>query len=128
MGINLGDSMAITSITADLLVVTPDQLRKITLHLSKKTQSSAVDWELGFGLQERAKTTDPFNDIVQLTVAISKQNNKKAQATADNGLDKAQTSAAFAAGDAAKLLSEGQLSQNAAELSAKRVISSRQSD
>jgi hypothetical protein len=117
--------MAITSITADLLVVTPDQLRKINLRLTKKTQSETVDWELVFGLQEREKTTDPFNDLVKLTVAISKQNNKKAQATADSGLDKAQTSAAFAAGDAAKLFNEGQLSQSAAELSAKRVISSR---
>jgi hypothetical protein len=118
--------MAITSVTADLLVVTPDQLRKITLRLSKKTQSNTVDWELKFGLQERANTTDPFNDIVQLTVAISKQNNKKAQATMDKGLDRAQTSAAFAAGDAAKRFSEGNTSKSVAELGAKRVISSRQ--
>ncbi len=118
--------MAINSITADLLVVTPDQLRKITLHLTKKVQGNTVDWALGFGLQERAKTTDPFNDLVQLTVAISKQNNKLAQATADTGLDKAQTSAALAAGDAAKQFSAGALSQKAAELSAKRVISARQ--
>lgn len=120
--------MPTTSVTADLLVVTPDQLRKITLHLSKKTQSETVDWELGFGLQERARTTDPFNEVVQLTVTLGKQNNKKAQATVDKGLDKAQTSAAFAAGDAAKLFSEGKLSQSAAQLSAKRVISSRQSN
>jgi len=119
--------MSVTSLTFDLLVVTPDQLRKIQVRLTKKTQSSTVDWELKFGLQERTITSDPFHDIVQLTVAISKQNNKKAQTTADNGLDRAQTSATFAAADAAKLFNEGKLSKNATELSVKRVISSRQS-
>jgi len=119
--------MSVTAVTFDLLVVTPDQMRKINLRLTKRTQSSSVDWELKFGLQERTITSDPFHDIVQLTVAISKQNNRKAQTTADNGLDRAQTSATFAAGDAAKLFKEGKLSKNATDLSVKRVISSRQS-
>lgn len=117
--------MPVDLITVDLLIVTPDQLRKINLLLTKKTQGNNVNWTLEFGLQERAKTTDPFVQLVKLKVDISKSNNRKAEATANKGLDDAQTSATFVAGDAVKAFNEGNLSQTAAELASKRVISSR---
>ena len=118
--------MAGTSFSVDLLVVTPDQLRKITFKLSKafKTDGS-VDWTLEFGLQERAKTTESFQDLVKLTVKINPALHQKAEATAKKGLDEAQTSAAFAAADSAKLLSEGEISNATANADARRVIAVR---
>ena len=115
-----------TSFSVDLLVVTPDQLRKITFKLSKafKTDGS-VDWTLEFGLEERAKTTDAFADLVKLTVKINPALHQKADATAKKGLDDAQTSAAFAAADSAKLFSEGEISKASANADAKRVIAVR---
>ena len=118
--------MAGTSFSVDLLVVTPDQLRKINFKLSKafKTDGS-VDWTLEFGLQERKKTTESFQDLVKLTVKINPALHQKAEATAKKGLDEAQTSAAFAAADSAKLLSEGEISKATANADARRVIAVR---
>jgi hypothetical protein len=115
-----------TSFSVDLLVVTPDQLRKINFKLSKSFKADdSVDWTLEFGLQERAKTTESFQDIVKLTVKINPALHKKAEATAKKGLDEAQTSAAFAAADSAKLLSEGEISKATANADARRVIAVR---
>ena len=118
--------MACTSFSVDLLVVTPDQLRKIDLTLAKNcNDDGSVVFTLTFGLQERTKTTDPFADVVKLDVTIKPALHDKAEATANNGLDQAQTSAALTAGDSAKLFKQGQISQKSAQASAAKVIASR---
>jgi hypothetical protein len=118
--------MGCTSFSVDLLVVTPDQLRKIDLHLEKDCKDDGrVVWTLTFGLQERKKTTDPFADLVKLSVVIKPALHDKAEATSKKGLDDPQTSAAFAAGDSAKLFKQGKISKKSAQASASKVISSR---
>ena len=112
-----------TSFSVDLLIVTPNQLRKINFKLSKDSKSDgSEEWTLEFGLNERKKTTDQFADVVKLTVKIKPAHNDKAAATAKNGLDDAQTSAAIAAGDSAKLFSDGKISKATAQADARRVI------
>lgn len=116
-----------TAFSVDLLIVTPDQLRKIDFKLSKGFKNDgSVDWNLEFGLQERSKTTEAFHDLVKLKVSIQPALHPKANATAKKGLDDAQTSAAFAAADSAKLLSEGEISKASANAAAKRVIAVRE--
>lgn len=111
--------------SVDLLIVTPDQKRKIDFKLSKTMKAGRVNWDLEFGLQERDKTTDPWHDVVKLTVNIKPALHTKANDTALNGLDQPQTSAAFAAADSAKLFSDGEISKASANNAAKRVIAVR---
>src|SRR5688572_9842120 len=115
-----------TSFSVDLLIVTPNQLRKIDFNLSKDfLTDGSVQWTLGFGLSERKQTTDQFAQIVLLTVKVKPAQNDKAEATAKQGLDDAQTSAALAAADSAKLFSQGQISKATAQADARRVIAVR---
>ena len=115
-----------TSFSVDLLLVTNNQLRKIDFQLSKDINTDgSVLWTLQFGLSERKQTTDQFADVVALTVKVKPALNDKAEATAKNGLDDAQTSAAFAAADSAKLFSQGQVSKATAQADARRVIAVR---
>ncbi len=118
--------MSCTSFSVDLLVVTPDQLRKIDIKLAKAcNDDGSVVWTLTFGLQERAKTVDPFADVVKLDVMIKPALHDKAEATAVKGLDSGQSSAAMTAGDSAKLFKQGQISKRSAQSSASKVVSSR---
>jgi hypothetical protein len=118
--------MGCTSFSVDLLVVTPDQLRKINLKLVKAcNDDGSVVWTMNFGLQERKKTPDPFADLVQLAVTIKPALHKKAEATALKGLDQGQTSAALVAGDTAKLFKKGKVSKKRAQSEAQDVIASR---
>lgn len=115
-----------TAFSVDLLIITPDQKRKIDFKLSKGFKNDgSIDWNLEFGLQERTKTTEAFHDVVKLKVNIQPALHPKADATAKKGLDDSQTSAAFAAADSAKLLSQGEISKASANAAAKRVISVR---
>ena len=119
--------MGCTSFSVDLLVVTKDQLRKITLDLSKQcNDDGSVVWTLAFGLQERTQTTDPFADVVKLNVTIKPALHDKAEATAQSGLDDAQSSQALVAGDSAKLFQQGQISKKSAQTSAAKIIAVRQ--
>jgi hypothetical protein len=118
--------MGCTAFSVDLLVVTPDQLRKIDLLLSKAcNDNGSVVWTMNFGLQERKKTTDPFADVVKLAVVIKPALHDKAEATAKKGLDAGQTSAALLAGDTAKLMKQGKVSKRRAQSDATDVIASR---
>jgi len=115
-----------TAFSVDLLIVTPDQKRKIDFKLSKGFKNDgSVDWNLEFGLQERAKTTESFHDVVKIKVSIQPALHPKADATAKKGLDQTQTSAAFAAADSAKLFASGEISKASANAATKRVISVR---
>ena len=115
-----------TAFSVDLLIVTPDQLRKINFKLSKGFNTDgSVNWNLEFGLQERSKTTDPFHDVVQLKVNLQPALHAKANATAKKGFDDTQSSAAIAAADSAKLFSQGEISKASANNAAKRVIAVR---
>ncbi len=115
-----------TAFSVDLLIVTPDQLRKIDFKLSKSFKpDNSVNWDLEFGLQERKKTTEAFHDVIHLKVNIQPALHPKADATAKKGLDETQTSAAFAAADSAKLASEGEVSKATANAAARRVIAVR---
>lgn len=114
------------------MIVTPDQLREIDFKLAKDLDTStgaaagAIKWTLEFGLKERKKATDPFVEVVKLTVNIKPELHEKAQQTLDSGsLDSAQTSQAFAAGDSAKLLSQKKISKATANADAQRIISRR---
>ncbi len=118
--------MAITSFSVDLLVVTPNQLRKINIKLSKDAKDDgSVDWTMDFGLEERAKTTEDFHDVVKLSVKLKQVHHDKADQTAKKGLDSTQTSQAFIAGDAAKLANEGEISKQSAQAEVRRVIAVR---
>jgi hypothetical protein len=115
-----------TSFSVELLVVTPNQLRKIDFKLSKafKTDDS-VEWTLEFVLNERKKTTDPFVEMVKLNVKVNPAQHAKAEETAKKGLDDAQTAAAIAASDTAKLFTEGKVSKATAQADARRVVAVR---
>ncbi len=116
-----------TSFSVDLLVVTPDQLRKINIKLSKTFKpDGSVEWLMEFGLDERSKTTEVFHVVIKLTVKINPAHHAKADATAKKGFDDSQTSAAFAAADSAKLAAEGEISKQTANADARRVITVRQ--
>ena len=118
--------MGCTAFSVDLLVVTPDQLRKISLLLSKAcNDDGSVVWTMNFGLQERQKTTDPFADLVKLAVVIKPALHDKAEATAQKGLDSGQTSAALVAADSAKLFAQGTVSKRRAQSDAQDVIATR---
>jgi len=117
--------MAITSFSVDLLVVTPDQLRKINITLSKDANDGSVDWTMDFGLEERAKTTEDYHDVVKLSVKLKQAQHAKADQTAKKGLDSTQTSQAFIAGDAAKLASDGEISKQSAQAEVRKVIAVR---
>lgn len=118
--------MPIPSFSVDLLVVTPDQLRKINIKLTKDTKNDgSVDWTMDFGLEERAKTTEPFHDVVKLSVKLKKTQHEKAEATAKKGLDSGQTSQTSIAADAAKLAEEGEIPIQSAQAEVRRVISVR---
>jgi len=118
--------MAITSFSVDLLVVTPNQLRKINIKLSKDAKDDgSVDWTMDFGLEERAKTTEDFHDVVKLSVKLKQVHHDKADQTSKKGLHSTKTSQAFIAGDAAKLANEGEISKQSAQAEVRRVIAVR---
>lgn len=113
-------------ISVDLLVVTPDQLRRISFGLIKgcKDDGSAT-WTMDFRLAERKKLIDPFVLMVKLTVAINTTEHLKAQETADEGFDENQASQAQLAADTAKAFNQGKVTKKRAEKEAQKVISVR---
>lgn len=118
--------MGCTSFSVDLLVVTPNQLRKIDIDLAKDCKDDgSVVWTMTFSLQERKKTTDPYADVVKLSVVIKPALHDKAEATAKKGLDQGQASSAMAAADSAKLFQAGEISKRRAQSDAQDVIASR---
>src|SRR5260370_7529143 len=81
----------IVSISVELGVTTPDNLRHIAFDLAKDTaDDSTVTWTIDFKLQERANATDAFIDIVTLTVKVKSKNTPAAEATTNDGLSHAQ--------------------------------------
>ena len=81
----------IISISVDLGVTTPDNLRHIDFGLQKDTaDDGTVSWTINFKFQERAAAKDTFTDVVTLTVKVKSKNNAAAEATAKNGLSDAQ--------------------------------------
>lgn len=118
--------MSDTSFSVDLLIITPNQLRKITFNLAKNVNTDlSVDWTMIFGLYERKDTTKPFGEVVTLTVKIKKLHHAKAEATAINGFDAAQSSAALVAADTAKAFAKNKVSKQTANASAQGVIAAR---
>jgi hypothetical protein len=121
--------MPSTTFSVDLVVMTKDKLRRIQFRLVKDVgEKGKVAWSLEFTLLERAKATDKFNPdepVVKLTINISKALEEKAAATLAEGFDDAQTSAALAAGDSAKLLKQGEISEASFRNDMKRVIARR---
>lgn len=118
--------MAITSFSVDLLVVTEDQLRKINIKLSKDAKDGgAVEWTMDFGLEERAKTTEAFHDVVKLAVKLKQAHHGKAELTAKKGLDSGQASQAWMAADAQKLVAAGEISAQSARAEIGKVIAVR---
>ena len=108
------------------LKVTSD-LRQITIHLVKETNSSGkVEWTLDFILAEKKKETDPnYKEVINLHIKVKPSNFDKAELTAKKDLNATQTSQARLAGDAAKLASEGVISEKTAKTQAEKVISVR---
>jgi hypothetical protein len=108
-------------------VTTNKGLRQIVIELEKVTQDSGKsEWSMTFILGEKDKKSDPkFEELISVKVKIKPTNAAKANPTANKGLNDAQTAQALVAGDAAKLLSEGELSVKAVRVEAERVISVR---
>lgn len=81
----------IISISVELGVTTPDNLRHIAFDLEKDTaDDGTVSWTIDFNLQERSSTADNFVDVVSLTIKVKTKNNDAAEATAKEGLNDAQ--------------------------------------
>ena len=106
----------IVSITVQLGVTTPDNLRHVGFTLEKDTSDDGtVSWEIDFTLQERSVATDPFVDIVTLTVKVKTRNNAGAEVTATDGLSDAQANHLTGpASVAAKKLNDGTVSEDRA--------------
>lgn len=113
-----------SSFSIELTVVTNDKLKKITLKLVKAPQDDgSVDWSLDFTLADRKKTTDQFEEVINLKVKVKPAHAKKAEATFDKkSLDSIQTSQTAVAAEAAKLLDNGQISKKTAEGEVQRII------
>ena len=81
----------IVSISVELGVTTPDNLRHIVFDLDKETaDDGTVSWTIDFKFQERSTTSEAFIDIVTLTVKVKEKNTGAAEATAKEGLSDAQ--------------------------------------
>lgn len=85
------DSVTVThqvvSISVDLGVTTPDQLRHIAFGLEKDTNDdSTVTWTIHFAFQTRQSTSDDFVDEVTLDVKVKVKDFNQAEATAHEGL------------------------------------------
>lgn len=77
----------IVSISVDLGVTTPDNLRHIDFGLEKDTgDDDTVTWTINFKFQERASTDVDFIDVVTLDVTVKSKNHPAAEATAKDGL------------------------------------------
>jgi hypothetical protein len=77
----------IVSISVDLGVTTPDNLRHIDFGLDKDTgDDDTVTWTIHFKFQERESTRDSFIDVVTLDVVVKVKNHPVAEATAKDGL------------------------------------------
>jgi hypothetical protein len=75
------------SISVDLGVTTPDNLRHIDFGLEKDTgDDDTVTWTIHFKFQERESASDNFIDVVTLDVVVKEKNHPAAQATATDGL------------------------------------------
>ena len=81
----------IVSISVDLGVTTPDNLRHIEFGLEKDTaDDGTISWTIDFKFQERAKVDDTFTDVVTLHIKVKEKHNDAAQATATEGLSDPQ--------------------------------------
>lgn len=81
----------IISISVELGVTTPDNLRHIAFDLEKDTaDDGTISWIIDFKFQERSSTSEDFIDIVTLTVKVKEKHNAAAEATAKEGLNDAQ--------------------------------------
>src|SRR5215831_4067240 len=77
----------IVSISVDLGVTTPDNLRHIDFGLEKDTgNDDTITWTIHFKFQERESISDSFIDVVTLDVVVKKKNHPAAEATAKDGL------------------------------------------
>ena len=77
----------VVSISVDLGVTTPDQLRHIAFGLEKDTDDDGtVTWTIHFGFQTRQSTSDNFVDEVTLDVKVKVKDFNQAEATAHEGL------------------------------------------
>lgn len=81
----------IVSISVDLGVTTPDNLRHIDFGLEKDTgDDGSVTWIIHFQFQERESATDDFINVVTLDVKVKTTNHAAALATATDGLSDPQ--------------------------------------
>ena len=114
-----------THLSVTFKIVTPDQMRKIVFQLTRRKSSAGESWAVMFELNERTDTTQEFQLVIQLLVAIDKGENAKAAATAADGLDSDQHAQALIAGDVSKAAKAGEASIADAETEAVNVISAR---
>jgi hypothetical protein len=81
----------VVSISVDLGVTTPDQLRHIAFGLEKDTgDDGTVTWTIHFAFQTRQSASDDFVDEVTLDVKIKVKDFNQADATAHDGLSDPQ--------------------------------------
>ncbi len=81
----------IVSISVDLGVTTPDNLRHIGFGLEKDTgDDGTVTWTIHFKFQERDSKDQDFVDVVTLDVTVKEKNFATAEATATDGLSSPQ--------------------------------------
>ena len=114
-----------THITVTFKIVTPDQLRKITFTLSRMVDASHDSWSVMFELDERTDPAADFNLVIQLQVDVDHDDNDKAAATAQEGLDSDQHAQALIASDVAKAAQKGEATVDQAKEEAAGIISAR---
>src|SRR5262249_37216073 len=119
-------TMPCKPIAVDLLVVTPDQLRKIEFGLVKSCHNDgSAAWTMIFKLEERTKVADSFVLLVKLAVAINTTLNQQAEETSKKGFDENQSSQALLAADTAKAFKQGKVTEKRAKKEAQAVIAVR---
>ena len=114
-----------THISVTFKIVTPDQLRKIIFTLSRLSDAKNDSWSVMFELDERADTTKDFHLVIQLQVDVDHNENAKAAATAQNGLDSDQHAQALVAADTAKDVKTGDATAADAKEDVAAIVSAR---
>lgn len=103
-------SVDIVSLHVRFELMTKTELRQIIFDLTKKVEGAVTKWKIDFILNERAKKTDAFTQIVKLLVEVDTKLNDKAQKMADEGMTESQASHAIGpAADDAKASAAGTL-------------------
>ena len=114
-----------THISVAFKIVSSDQLRMIIFTLSRMSDAANDSWGIMFELDERADVTQNFGMVIQLQADVDHDDNDKAAATANHGMDADQHAQVLVAADTAKDAKNGDATLADAQEDAKAVVAAR---